>query len=638
MHRVSGLPWRGAGRLAAALLLSLVVSIGTAEAAPPYSYVDQWGTSGSGVGQFDGPYGIAVGPVGDVYVVDVFNNRIQVFDATGVFVSQWGQSGTANGQFNWPSGIGIDRHGNVYVADTWNHRIQKFTANGTFLTKWGTFGSGAGQFNLPVSIAIDPENNVYVADSWNDRIQKFLDTGTFIAQYGTSGSGDGEFFTPAGIEVDRAFDVYVSEINNHRIQVLQDRGNWFAYARKWGSLGSLPGYFYGPKGVALDPDDKLFVVDSQNARVQKFEASGEYLTQWGSAGTGAGQFDSPNSIACGPARDIYVSDSANDRVQKFFSPVPTAHTRVAGNDRYLTAVAASKEAFPVRTRYAKAIIATGENWPDALGGSSLAGAFDAPLLLTTTNSLPAAVRAELMRLKVNSVILLGGEDVVSKAVADQIAALPDVQEVERIAGANRYQTADAIAERVCQWLGPDYDGGAFVATGQNFPDALAASPIAASRGWPIYLAPPNGLTGSTRTSMGNAGVSDVYLLGESDVVSAEIETELEARFGSVHVDRFGGHDRYDTALAVAAFATERAGLGWSHTALCTGSNFPDGLTGGVLAGYMDSVLLLTQGRELEAKVRTTILANKPEVYEVYYLGGTDVVSGAVQNSLESALY
>ena len=91
------------------------------------------------------------------------------------FVLQWGTFGSGDGQFNNPEGVAVVGSGNVYVADTHNHRIQKFDSSGTFLTKWGTFGSGEGQFRNSKSVAVDGSGHVYVADEINERIQKFLD-------------------------------------------------------------------------------------------------------------------------------------------------------------------------------------------------------------------------------------------------------------------------------------------------------------------------------------------------------------------------------------------------------------------------------------------------------------------------------
>src|SRR5436309_2955805 len=90
-----------------------------------------------------------------------------------VYLTQWGSFGSGDGQFNTPVGVATDAAGNVYVADFYNPRIQKFTSTGTYLTQWGSFGSGNGQFGAPVGVATDAAGNVFVADTENNRIQKF---------------------------------------------------------------------------------------------------------------------------------------------------------------------------------------------------------------------------------------------------------------------------------------------------------------------------------------------------------------------------------------------------------------------------------------------------------------------------------
>ena len=99
--------------------------------------------------------------------------RIQVFTADGTYQTQWGSGGSGAGQFDFPSDVAVDASGKVYVADYGNGRIQVFTANGTFLTQWGSYGSGEGQFSYPSGIVVDAAQSgkVYVADWGNNRIQ-----------------------------------------------------------------------------------------------------------------------------------------------------------------------------------------------------------------------------------------------------------------------------------------------------------------------------------------------------------------------------------------------------------------------------------------------------------------------------------
>ena len=183
-----------------------------------YSFSAQWGSSGSGNGQFNQPYGVAVDSLGNVYVADYNNQRIQKFDSNGGYLTQWGGQGSGNGQFSGSVGVAVDRHDNVYVTDWGSHRIQKFDSNGRYLTQWGSNGSGNGQFKEPLGIAVDRSGNVYVAEQGNYRVQKFDSNGGYLTQWGSRGSGSGQFNNPPGVAVDSSGNVYVTDWSNHCVQ------------------------------------------------------------------------------------------------------------------------------------------------------------------------------------------------------------------------------------------------------------------------------------------------------------------------------------------------------------------------------------------------------------------------------------
>jgi hypothetical protein len=117
---------------------------------------------------------VATDAAGNVYVSDTGNNRIQKFSGAGTYINQWGSFGSGNGQFSDPTSVATDAAGCVYVADAGNHRIQKFTGAGAFIARWGTQGSGNGQFFNPTGVGIDATGNVYVTEANNHRVQKFL--------------------------------------------------------------------------------------------------------------------------------------------------------------------------------------------------------------------------------------------------------------------------------------------------------------------------------------------------------------------------------------------------------------------------------------------------------------------------------
>jgi putative cell wall-binding protein len=209
---------------------------------------------------------------------------------------------------------------------------------------------------------------------------------------------------------------------------------------------------------------------------------------------------------------------------------------------------------------------------------------------------------------------------------------------ERLAGPTRYETADAVAYRTATLQGSRYDGTAFVATGLDFPDALAAAPVAAAKGWPIFLAGPAGITQNSWAVMQTIGVNEVHILGGPGAVSTAVEQELRNRFGTGNVFRHAGPTRYETAVSVARFGVDEAGLQWDTVAIATGENFPDALTGGALQARTYSVLLLTTGESLPPDVATVLAAKRDHIARVRYLGGNDVVTPSVRTAVASQLH
>ncbi len=310
-----------------------------------------------------------------------------------------------------------------------------------------------------------------------------------------------------------------------------------------------------------------------------------------------------------------------------------AFTTIAGADRYETTVRTSQAAFESASTV---VIATGENWPDALGGAALAGAKGGPILLTRAASLPPTVLAEIRRLGASEAIILGGEGAVSPAVEQALAAELGGNAVSRIGGATRYETAELVARATRDALGGRYSGMCFVATGESFPDSLAASPLAAAQGWPLVLTEPGALAPSARQAMEEIGVSGAVVLGGAGVVAESVESTLAAWLGDDAVERISGVDRYETAAEMADFAVAQ-GLCWDGAAIATGLDFPDALAGGVLQGRAGSVLLLTRGTTLVAPVRDRLAAECGDVRSLRYLGGDGAVSCAVKAAVDAVV-
>lgn len=238
---------------------------------------------------------------------------MQKFASDGSFLSEWGTSGSGAGQFSHPHGVGIGPSGDIFVAETGNNRVQRFTSDGVFVTTWGSFGTGEGQFQHTHGLAVDDQGNVFVVDRNQNRVQKFSGTGAFIMSFGTTGTGDGEFTGTNGVAIDAAGNVFVGD-SSPRIQKFTNDG---VFIMSWGSAGTGDGQFNFPRRLSTGDEGNVFVADRNLHRMQMFTGDGTFLAKWGMPGNAAGEFSSPYSLRAGPHDTVYVSDSSNFRVQKF---------------------------------------------------------------------------------------------------------------------------------------------------------------------------------------------------------------------------------------------------------------------------------------------------------------------------------
>lgn len=318
----------------AAQIWSLGVGPTALEAAPEDPYVKNkvsltseqvWGTAGDQPGQFNSPRAIALGPDGSIYVADTRNNRIQKFDADGVFETSWGGLGKNEdntafpGAFNEIWGIAVDNQGNVYASDTWNHRIQKFDGDGKFLKQWGTFGlteAGLTAMWGPRGVAVDEEGNVYVADTGNKRILVFSSDGDPLSSIGTAGVLDGELDEPTSVAISADGRVFVADTWNQRVQVFAKDGG---YLGKWEIVGWYGQSLDNKPYLALDDQGRVFVSDPEGYRVLVFDDGGQFQYTFGDFGAEANTFSLPTGLVA-KAGSLFVVDTNNNRVMKFSLP------------------------------------------------------------------------------------------------------------------------------------------------------------------------------------------------------------------------------------------------------------------------------------------------------------------------------
>ena len=206
-------------------------------------------------------------------------------------------------------------------------------------------------------------------------------------------------------------------------------------------------------------------------------------------------------------------------VAEIVSAVPDAVvTRVAGSNRYETAAQVSAGTFA--SGVPVVYVATGEGFADALAGSAAAGRDGGSLLLVPGRgtSVPVSVVSELQRLRPARVVILGGTAAVTDTMAGLLAAIPGMPTPERVAGTDRYDTAAKVAQACSP------DGMVFVATGTNFPDALAVSAVAGARGCPIVLTAPTMVPRATGAVLSALGPRSIHVVGGVGAISRNTES------------------------------------------------------------------------------------------------------------------
>jgi len=391
------------------------------------SYLGGWGQSGSGTGQLDEVSGLALDAVrGWLYVVDSPRSRVLKFTTAGAFLKQWGSDGNAPGQFAQANRAAVDAAGRVYVVDIDNDNVQVFDSDGNFLTRFIGSPKGGNLLN-PRGVFVAPDNgDVYVVDDayvrryvsstfldndpttdpfdrlWGREPLEFMRTqaivygadgnvyaadraqttaGAYVGhvydRYGTLrstwsignfivtgmsqdaagniyvtaanhhvvakfsfddslkatqvwikgggiGNSNDKFSRPSDLASDAAGNLFVADRNNHRIQVFDTNGN---YIRTIANPGSGPGQFGRPVSLDFDADGNLYLFELDNMRVQKYRPDGGFLREWGGEGTGDGQFThppvtAPMAIFTYPklvvqGDRVYVTDPMLGRVQVF---------------------------------------------------------------------------------------------------------------------------------------------------------------------------------------------------------------------------------------------------------------------------------------------------------------------------------
>ena len=301
-------------------------------------------------------------------------------------------------------------------------------------------------------------------------------------------------------------------------------------------------------------------------------------------------------------------------------PTPT-HTRLAGADRYGTAVAISQSAFHSPGGQFKVTVASGANFPDALASGPVAVAQVGPLLLVPQNGvLPPNVSSGLTRLNPLTISIAGGAAAVSTSIQNQLTVF-GTGTVLRRAGPDRYGTAAQLAQ-----LTGGLGRTAFIATGASFPDALGGSAAAGRLRGALMLTAGNALPQATASALTSGKPATVVILGGEAVVGSAVFSTVSSLAPGATVQRWAGADRYETAAAISLNTYPQ---GATTVYLASGENYPDALAAGPVAALVGAPLLLVEKDCVPAP--TLVELAHLGATNIVVLGGTSAVSEAAAN-------
>jgi putative cell wall-binding protein len=432
-------------------------------------------------------------------------------------------------------------------------------------------------------------------------------------------------------------------------------------------------------GTALSTGSILVTVTASTSVATAYTISGVSVSDGTTSGPAAATVTT-GGATCAADTSVVAS------TVPVFNSAPTLKTSISGTDIDATAIAELETAFPINGGAGcvpshTVIMATDQNFPDALSASYLAGYLGTGLLLTPTADLSSETQAALQAEGITNVYVVGGPLAVSQATVTQITSTPayscggpgvgkttgaNITVTGPIYGQTQYDTSEDIAVTPPVAYGASIDlAGAYanqyndttgndssapeatgalktaiIASGANFPDASAASVMAYYDKFPLILTDPNSLSSQASTALSALGIKQVIVLGGPLAVS---NTDVTSIIGmGVSVIRIAGQDQTDTAQLLASFeldqqGTTYTGLGWGATGnwnntilVARGDFYSDALAGSVLASIHPTPLVLTENPSTVGTYLPTFLNLGGSAAGIDNLNGVTGYSGNIQ--------
>jgi putative cell wall-binding protein len=326
---------------------------------------------------------------------------------------------------------------------------------------------------------------------------------------------------------------------------------------------------------------------------------------------------------CSPKRDCPGNaDACYNPSQKTERGCGLVTERVRGEvDRYDTAIAVSTKTFPASDSASAVVVASGENYPDALSASLFAFQKNAPILLAQKDFISSKMLREIERVLPTrgKVYVMGGPAALSDKVLQTIRSFNNAGfDVERVAGKNdRIDTALEVAKRVSG--NPDTF---FVTNSKDFVDPLTASAVSAQKKIPLLLTPASDFDKRVVDFLSQRAVSKIYIVGGYASVSKPMEDELVAKFRNVERINDTSYP-FSNSIALTNKFFPQSTL--NTFTFATGEKYPDALASSVLAAKNGSPLILVPSRQLPASISDYMASKASSTSKSYILGGEAAV-------------
>ena len=322
-------------------------------------------------------------------------------------------------------------------------------------------------------------------------------------------------------------------------------------------------------------------------------------------------------------------DMVNGVMNVKFTLIPEGgiHTnRVRGANRYATSVEVAKKSFTGDQK--EVILASGDIYADALVANGLVGLKNRPLVLNGVNKLDATVAQYLKDVKAEKVTIIGGNTAISGAVQNELEKMGLT--TERISGTNRYETSVKVLQHFYKANNEDAIKDVFLASGENFADALVASVPAALYARPILLTAKDNLPKVVKDAIESKdyGIKEVTVVGGTGAVSEKAYAQITVS----DVQRLKGQNRQLTAMAVANEYFMNAG----QAIVVDGTNFADALAAGQLGWKIKAPILLSESKTVLGKDLAAYLRNN-KMTEITIVGGTSSVSEGIAKEIDQII-